>query len=82
MKPSPFNEDPKKTINNKKLIAALKKNKKSVYGLSKVLGVSVSNSQRIVKDQNLTKLYNRLKLIAEYADDSMENLFGPKKDKE
>ncbi|WP_299216866.1 hypothetical protein [uncultured Aquimarina sp.] len=53
---------------NKKLKRLLKKSKgaKTVYGISKVLGVSPQAGDYVVKRKNLAKDYERLQKIADY----------------
>jgi len=53
---------------NKKLKKLLKKSKgsKTVYGLSKALGVSPQAGDYIVKKKDLVKDFQRLKKIADY----------------
>ncbi len=53
---------------NKNLKKLLKKSKgnKTVYGISKVLGISPQAGDYIVKKKNLAKDYVRLKKIADY----------------
>ncbi|WP_299241357.1 hypothetical protein [uncultured Aquimarina sp.] len=53
---------------NKKLKRLLKKSKgaKTVYGISKVLGVSPQAGDYVVKRKDLAKDYERLQKIADY----------------
>lgn len=53
---------------NKKLKRLLKKSKgsKTVYGISKALGVSPQAGDYIVKRKDLVKDFERLKTIADY----------------
>lgn len=53
---------------NKKLKRLLKKSKgaKTVYGISKALGVSPQAGDYVVKRKDLVKDFNRLKKIADY----------------
>ncbi len=53
---------------NKKLKRLLKKSKgaKTVYGLSKTLGVSPQAGDYVVKRKDLAKDFERLKKIADY----------------
>ncbi|MBP2831939.1 hypothetical protein J8281_07030 [Aquimarina sp. U1-2] len=53
---------------NKKLKRLLKKSKgeKTIYGISKALGVSPQAGDYIVKRKDLVKDFERLKTIADY----------------
>ncbi|WP_108809267.1 hypothetical protein [Aquimarina spinulae] len=53
---------------NKKLKRLLKKSKgaKTVYGISKALGVSPQAGDYVVKRKDLVKDFERLKTIADY----------------
>jgi len=53
---------------NKKLKSLLKKSKgsKTVYGISKTLGISPQAGDYIVKRKNLAKDFERLQKIADY----------------
>lgn len=52
---------------NKKLQKLLKDSKeKTMYGISKALGISPQSAQYIIKGKQLEKDINRIKVIAEY----------------
>jgi len=53
---------------NKKLKKLLKKSKgtKTVYGISKILGISPQAGDYVVKRKNLAKDFQRLQKIADY----------------
>ncbi len=53
---------------NRKLKKLLKKSKgkKTVYGISKILGISPQAGDYVVKRKNLAKDYERLQRIADY----------------
>ncbi len=55
-------------MTNKKLKRLLKRSKgsKTVYGISKVLGVSPQAGDYVVKRKDLAKDFERLKKIADY----------------
>lgn len=64
---------------NKKLQKLLDKKGKTVYGLSKVLGISAQGADYVVKKKDLTADYIRLKKIAEYLECDIEDLIEKKK---
>ncbi|MDY8135876.1 helix-turn-helix domain-containing protein [Aquimarina sp. 2201CG5-10] len=53
---------------NRKLKKLLKKSKgeKTVYGISKILGISPQAGDYVVKRKNLAKDFERIKKIADY----------------
>ncbi|SEK54377.1 hypothetical protein SAMN04487910_0777 [Aquimarina amphilecti] len=68
---------------NKKLKRLLKKSKgaKTVYGISKVLGISPQAGDYIVKRKNLAKDFERLQKIADYMDVDIIDIVDYKKKK-
>ncbi len=65
---------------NKKLKKLLKRSKgaKTVYGISKVLGVSPQAGDYVVKRKDLAKDFERLKKIADYMGVSIEDIIDYK----
>ena len=63
---------------NKNLKKLLKKSKgqKTVYGISKSLGVSPQAGDYVVKRKDLAKDFERLKKIAEYMDVDIKDIIG------
>ncbi|KAA1241601.1 hypothetical protein [Aquimarina sp. RZ0] len=66
---------------NKKLKKLLKQSKRSktVYGISKALGISPQAGDYIVKRKNLAKDYQRLKKIADYMEVEITDIVDIKK---
>ncbi|MFD2562476.1 hypothetical protein [Aquimarina rubra] len=66
---------------NKKLKRLLKKSKgaKTVYGISKVLGISPQAGDYVVKRKNLTKDFERLQKIADYMEVDILDIVDIKK---
>lgn len=69
-------------MNNKKLKKLLKQSKgrKTVYGLSKILGISPQAGDYIVKKKNLAKDFERLQKIADYMEVNIKDIVDYKKD--
>lgn len=67
-----------KNKNLKKLFRK-NKNKKTVYRLSQILGISPQAGDYIVKQKDLTKDYMRLKKIADYFEVSIEEIVDLKR---
>ena len=63
---------------NKKLKKLLKRSKgeKTVYGISKSLGVSPQAGDYVVKRKDLAKDFERLKKIAEYMEVDIKDIIG------
>ena len=59
---------------NKKLQSLLKEKGLSVYGLTKVLGITPQAAEYIVKKKPLEVDYIRLKKIAEYLECDIEDI--------
>ncbi|WP_025740236.1 hypothetical protein [Aquimarina pacifica] len=61
---------------NKKLKRLLKRSKgsKTVYGISKALGVSPQAGDYVVKRKNLVKDFERLKKIADYMEVDIKDI--------
>ena len=68
-------------MKNRKLRRLLKKSKgsKTVYGISKILGISPQAGDYVVKKKDLTKDYVRLKKIADYLQVEIEDIVDIKK---
>lgn len=66
---------------NKNLKRLLKKSKgsKTVYGISKKLGVSPQAGDYVVKRKNLAKDFERLQKIADYMEVDIEDIIDRKK---
>ncbi len=66
---------------NKKLKRLLKQSKgtKTVYGISKALGISPQAGDYIVKKKNLVKDYERLRKIADYLEVEITDIIDYKK---
>ncbi len=66
---------------NKKLKRLLKKSKgaKTVYGISKALGVSPQAGDYVVKRKNLAKDFERLQKIADYMEVDIIDIIDIKK---
>ena len=65
---------------NKNLKRLLKKSKgaKTVYGISKKLGVSPQAGDYVVKRKNLAKDFERLKKIADYMEVDIKDIIDMK----
>ncbi len=65
-------------MKNTKLKRLLKRSKgsKTVYGISKILGVSPQAGDYVVKQKNLAKDYERLKKIADYMEVDIRDIIG------
>ncbi|AXT59677.1 hypothetical protein D1816_04665 [Aquimarina sp. AD10] len=65
---------------NRKLKKLLKKSKgaKTVYGISKVLGVSPQAGDYVVKKKDLLKDFERLQKIADYMDVDIKDIIDYK----
>ncbi len=65
---------------NKKLKRLLKQSKgaKTVYGISKTLGVSPQAGDYVVKRKNLAKDFERLKKIADYMEVDVKDILDIK----
>ncbi|MFC5045494.1 hypothetical protein ACFSTE_18270 [Aquimarina hainanensis] len=63
---------------NKKLKKLLKKSKgaKTVYGISKALGISPQAGDYVVKKKDLERDFKRLKAIAEYMEVDIKEIIG------
>lgn len=63
---------------NKKLKKLLKRSKgqKTVYGISKSLGVSPQAGDYVVKRKDLAKDFERLKKIADYMEVDIKDIIG------
>lgn len=59
---------------NKKLQKLLSKKGKTVYGLSKVLGISAQGADYIVKKKPLEEDYIRLQKIADYLEVDIKDI--------
>jgi DNA-binding Xre family transcriptional regulator len=70
-------------MTNKKLKRLLKKSKgaKTVYGISKALGVSPQAGDYVVKRKNLEKDFERLKTIADYMEVEIKDIIDYKEKK-
>ncbi|GAA4114494.1 hypothetical protein GCM10022393_13990 [Aquimarina addita] len=68
-------------MNNRKLKKLLKQSKgrKTVYGLSKILGISPQAGDYVVKKKNLAKDYERLQKIADYMEVDIKDIVDYKK---
>ncbi|MBQ4801978.1 hypothetical protein J8L88_03865 [Aquimarina sp. MMG015] len=68
---------------NKKLKRLLKKSKgaKTVYGISKILGISPQAGDYIVKRKDLAKDFDRLQKIADYMGVDIIDIVDYKKNK-
>ncbi|AXT49846.1 hypothetical protein D1818_03045 [Aquimarina sp. BL5] len=66
---------------NKKLKRLLKKSKgaKTVYGISKALGISPQAGDYVVKRKNLAKDFERLQRIADYMEVDITEIVDYKK---
>lgn len=66
---------------NKNLKRLLKRSKgaKTVYGISKALGVSPQAGDYVVKRKNLVKDYERLQKIADYMEVEIKDIIDYKK---
>lgn len=66
---------------NKNLKKLLKRSKgaKTVYGISKILGVSPQAGDYVVKRKNLAKDFERLQKIADYMDVDIKDIIDLKK---
>ncbi|WP_378173595.1 hypothetical protein [Aquimarina sp. SS2-1] len=66
---------------NKKLKTLLKKSKgkKTVYGISKILGISPQAGDYIVKRKDLAKDFERLQKIADYMEVEIKDIVDFKK---
>ncbi|MHA7059183.1 helix-turn-helix domain-containing protein [Aquimarina sp. M1] len=66
---------------NKKLKKLLKKSKgaKTVYGISKALGISPQAGDYVVKKKNLAKDFERLQKIAKYMEVDITDIVDLKK---
>ena len=66
---------------NRKLKRLLKKSKgaKTVYGISKILGISPQAGDYVVKRKNLAKDYERLQKIANYMEVDITEIVDYKK---
>ncbi|RZS93790.1 hypothetical protein [Aquimarina brevivitae] len=63
---------------NKKLKKLLKRSngQKTVYGLSKTLGVSPQAGEYVVKQKDLAKDFERIKKIADYMEVDIKDIIG------
>lgn len=66
---------------NKNLKRLLKKSKggKTVYGISKILGISPQAGDYVVKKKDLTKDFERLQKIADYMGVEITEIIDPKR---
>ncbi|WP_140588557.1 hypothetical protein [Aquimarina algicola] len=70
-------------MTNKKLKKLLKRSKgaKTVYGISKALGVSPQAGDYVVKRKDLAKDFSRLKKIADYMEVDIKDIIDFKEEK-